>query len=185
MGTFGDFAIFSTGRDKVISSVNGGFLLINNSKYNQHIDGIRSQLVSPPLSLTKKNLAYNIVAYIAGILYDVCKIGRGMMYLARKFGMFPDILSQREKQCDFRDFFWSLPDALSCLVSQELENIESYHQHRIQIARQYDATFTCTSEDDQTRNIFFRYAYITRSTAHKHALVQTAKKQGIRLGTSW
>jgi len=31
-GTFGDMAIFSFGRDKIISSVNGGALLIKNER---------------------------------------------------------------------------------------------------------------------------------------------------------
>ena len=65
LGSFWDFSIFSTWRDKVISSVTWGFLIINNKNYFNKIDKIKNKLKMPSRTLVIKNLFYNISAYKA------------------------------------------------------------------------------------------------------------------------
>ena len=66
-GSFGDIALLSFGRDKVISSVNGGVLLINNP----HLPAPDMDLKMSDRALIAKNLAYNILGYLARITYRI------------------------------------------------------------------------------------------------------------------
>jgi len=54
-----DFIVFSTWRDKVISSVNWWFLIINNSLYFDKIETIKNHLHKPKIWLILQNILYN------------------------------------------------------------------------------------------------------------------------------
>ena len=136
--TFWDFAIFSTGRDKVISSVTWWFLLINNKKYFDKIDEIKNSLEMPSILLTIKNLNYNILAYLAFKTYSFLNLWKIIIFLSRKFKFITEILESSEKRCRFNIFNYKLPNSLAYLAYKELQNIEKINNHRKNIADYYD-----------------------------------------------
>jgi len=130
--TFGDASIFSTWRDKVISSVTWWFLLINNENINFKMPKLYP--VSKKLAIS--NLIYNIIAYISWKTYDI-KIWKILMYLSRKFNIIPEILTKSEKACNFNNFYYQLPNSLAYLARKELKNIDKINYHRINVANFY------------------------------------------------
>ncbi|MFH0856895.1 MAG: DegT/DnrJ/EryC1/StrS family aminotransferase, partial [bacterium] len=100
VGTFGDISMFSFGRDKVISSVNGGMLCVNNealmSKHTPH-PSQEGNLRFPSFVIIARNLMYPIIAQISLKWYNKRSIGKVIMYVSKKLRLFPLILSDQEK----------------------------------------------------------------------------------------
>ena len=152
--TFWDMSIFSTWRDKVISSVTWWFLLINNKNINFK----KPKLIPVSRKLAISNLMYNIVAYIAWKTYDI-KLWKVIMYIARKFDIIPPILTPSEKACNFDNFYYQFPNSLAYLARKELKKIDIINQHRIKIANFYNKNlnFNKITLINFAQNIYFNY----------------------------
>ena len=133
LGTFGDISIFSFGRDKIISSVNGGVLLINTRKDNYH------PVITRPIghTLLIKNFVYIILGQICKVTYS-SGFGKFLYYLAGKYKRFPDIVTTEEKQCNYRDFNRMMPNALADIALEELKNIDLHNTIRKRNSLLYD-----------------------------------------------
>lgn len=183
VGTFGDMAIFSTGRDKVISSVTWWFLLINNDeiKFN------KPKLVAVSRKLALQNLMYNILAYLAWKTYDI-NLWKVIMYLASKLNLIPKILTSSEKSCNFIQFNYQLPNSLAYLARRQLKWIDKINNHRIKLANIYQKEFekidyiqTIKSEKF-AKNIYFGFPVIFSSKDKLDLLSQNLRKHNIYLG---
>ena len=132
LGTFGDIAIFSFGRDKIISSVNGGALLINNNDYQY--DG--KKIISVSQKIILQNLLYII-------LWQLCKtsyrfgIGKLLYYLAGKYHLFPAIVTKDEKNCNYIDFDYTMPNCLADIAYREFKRIDEYNTIRARNTQLY------------------------------------------------
>ncbi len=135
--SFWDFSIFSTGRDKVISSVTGGYLIINNKEYFKISDKIETQLTHVSIITILRNLNYNILWYMAYKLYDILWIGKILIFLSSKLKLITKILTPEEKNCNFTQLHYKLPNALAYLWWKELDLLDKYNQHRIFLAEYY------------------------------------------------
>ncbi len=195
----GDFAVFSTWRDKVISSVTWGFLLINNKNYfNSSLlqrRGLRGKnLKMPSTLLILKNLNYNIVWYKAYIFYSFFKLWRIIIFLSRKLKLITEILTPNEKACNFDNFYLDFPNSLAYLALKELEKLDEYTQIRLENAKYYleniknnKITFLPLLEERVGENSYnwFRFPILLNSEKEKNKLLKKAKKQNIILWTSW
>ena len=191
LGSFWDFSIFSTWRDKVISSVTWGFLIINNESYFNKIDEVKNKLKMPSRILVLKNLFYNISAYKAYKTYDFFKLWRVVIYLSRKFNLITEILTSTEKNCNFNEFNYKLPNSLAYLTSKELVNIKLISNHRASIAEFYDwllknkrikILFKLTKKE---KNNYFRYPILVKSEKTKNELYNYMRKNDIILWNTW
>lgn len=135
-GAWGDVSLFSFGRDKVISSVNGGALIINHSDLKSKHTTIASQLTMPTKMLIKKNIDYQILGRLARTLYDF-KVGKILYRIAGRFGFFPKIVTAAEKRCDFHTLGYALPNVLAFFACYELKRLKNYNEKRKQIALYY------------------------------------------------
>ncbi|MDD2871878.1 MAG: aminotransferase class I/II-fold pyridoxal phosphate-dependent enzyme [Candidatus Gracilibacteria bacterium] len=191
LGSFGDFSIFSTGRDKVISGVTGGFLIVNNEKYFDKIIEIKEKLKMPGRVLTIKNLFYNITAYLSYKFYDFLGLGKIIIFLSRKLNIITEILTIREKNCDFNDFNLLLPNSLAYLASKEFQKTKLYSTHRRTIAEYYDEKIKSKyikilfHKSQNEKNNYFRYPIIIQDETKKNKLYNYMKKHNILLGNSW
>lgn len=136
--SYWDFSIFSTGRDKVISWVSWGFLLINNKDFFSKAINVLSVLKMPWIILTIRNLWYNLVAYKAYKTYDFFKMWKIIIFLSRKLHIITEILSKDEKECNFKIFNYKLPNSLAFLASKEIEQLELITTHRRSIVEYYE-----------------------------------------------
>ena len=189
--TFWDFAIFSTWRDKVISSVSWWFLLINNKKYFDKIDKVKNNLKMPSVLLTIKNLNYNIFAYLAFKTYSFLNLWKIIIFLSRKFRFITEILEKSEKKCEFKNFQYDLPNSLAYLVYKELENIENINNHRKKIADYYNKNIendfinVLFNKKEYEENNYFRYPIILKSKEQKDKFYDYMKKNNILLWKTW
>jgi len=185
VGTFSDMAIFSTWRDKVISSVTGGLLLVNNEQIK-----VSPKLYPVSRTLALQNLMYNIIAYLAWKTYDV-KLGKVLMYLANKFKLIPPILTPNEKACNFSNFYYQLPNSLAYLAWKQLKQIDKINEHRQRIASFYKQEFAWYEVFDFVQvesfyqNIYFGFPLLVKDSKLWNKLVNEGKKQNIYFGIYW
>lgn len=129
-----DAYVYSFGRDKVLSSVNG-WLLVFSLETPTYIQNLELKEISQ--KECNKHLYYNIFAYIAYKTYAFLKIGKCIMALARRVHLFPEILSSREKQYNFKDFWYAYPQKLYPLLLLELERSKGIEEHRSKLGSIY------------------------------------------------
>ena len=177
--TFWDMSIFSTWRDKVISSVTWWFLLINN----KNIKFKEPKLIPVSRKLAISNLMYNIIAYIAWKTYDI-KLWKVIMYISRKFDIIPPILTSSEKACNFDNFYYQLPNSLAYLARKELKKIDIINQHRIKIANLYnkELKFNKIKDLNFAQNIYFNYPIIVNNI---DKIMTTFRQYNIYLWNYW
>ena len=80
VGGNGDFSIFSFGRDKVISSVNGGMLITNNQAI---YDNLPKNLPYPKFCEIFKNLLYPLIALKSRLTYDFLALGKFIIFASK------------------------------------------------------------------------------------------------------
>ncbi len=137
LGTFADLAIFSLGSDKPISSVRGGFVLVNNDSFTEDLSTYQKDLKDLKLKIILKHLWHAPVFFVGKKLYGL-KIGKFFLFFARKIGLINKIIEQKEKQGIKPDYFPAkYPNALAALAIRQLSNIKNINNHRIKIAKIY------------------------------------------------
>lgn len=191
LGSFWDFSIFSTWRDKVISSVTWGFLIINNRYYFKDIDNVKNLLKMPSRLLTIRNLLYNIVAYISYKFYNLLNIWKVIIFVSRKCNIITEILTPYEKKCNFNEFNYKLPNSLAYLATKELEKIKFICTHRRSVWEYYDELLENTNFEplftkiDEEKNNYFRYPIIVKDEKTKEKIYSYMKENNVLLGISW
>ena len=181
--TFWDMAIFSTWRDKVISSVTWWFLLINYEKYFIK----KPKLIPVSRKLALQNLMYNIIAYLAWKTYDI-KLWKVLMYIANKFKLIPPILTPNEKACNFQNFYYQLPNSLAYLARKQLKQIDKINNHRIYLAKIYKEKLENVKfqkEESFSKNIYFWFPIILENKEKLGKLVKEWRKQNIYFWIYW
>jgi len=189
-----DFAIYSTGRDKVISSVTWGFLVINNEKYlkkdviNWHL---YNSLKMPSIKLIFQNLLYNIVWYKAYKLYDFFKLWRVVIFLSRKLNLITQILSKKEKDFSEKNFNLDFPNSLAYLALKELDKLDEYTEYRINKSIEYiqlinnkkiKVLFQIITEKNYN---WFRFPILLNSQEEKNKLIKLWRKNNIIFWNQW
>ncbi len=185
-GEVWDFSIFSSWRDKVISSVTGGFLVINNSKYFSKVSEIEKKLKPVSRTLALQNLFYNIVAYKSYKTYNIFKLWRIIMFASLKLKIIPIILNIKEKSCNFNLFNYNLPNSLAYLARKELKKVNIYNENRKKIAKFYYENLRKISEikmlNFDEENIYFGFPIFVKDSKK---LYNFARNHWIILWNFW
>ena len=191
LGSFWDFAIFSTGRDKVISSVTWWFLLINNKKYFSEIKNIKNKLKMPSILLTLRNLYYNLVWFKAYKLYNIWIFWKLTIFFARKLKLITEILTISEKNCKFKEFNLKLPNSLAYLASKQLLKIKFISNRRSGLAEFYDDLIknkkitVLFSLKKWEKNNYFRYPILFKSEKIKDDCYKYMRQNNVILWNTW
>lgn len=188
---FWDFAIFSTWRDKVISSVTWWFLIINNKKFFKKIIDIENILKFPSRLLTIRNLVYNIIAYKAYKTYDFLWLWKIIIHFSRKLWLITEILTPSEKKCNYNNFNLKLPNSLAKIAISELEKIKLYNNHRRLLAEYYDKSIKNEyikiwfKKLKLEKNNYFRYPILIDDNKKIQNFYNYMRKNKILLWKSW
>ena len=183
-----DFAIYSTGRDKVISSITWWFLVINNKKYFKNTD---FNLEIPSTKLIFQNLLYNLAWYKAYKLYDFFKLWRVVIFLSRKLNLITEILDKKEKNFEYNNFELDFPNSLAYLARKELKKLDKYTEDRFNNSIEYiklinnkkiKILFQRITEDDYN---WFRFPILLNSQEEKNKLIKIWRKNNIIFWNQW
>jgi dTDP-4-amino-4,6-dideoxygalactose transaminase len=131
-------SIFSFGRDKIISSVNGGVLVINtpHETHEEWHKNITLETVSRVVVI--KNLLYAILGYLASVSYDFFRFGKVLYWVSGTLKLFPEIVSKKEKHCVYTDLSFGLPPVLAQLARAELASLDQCNAIRRNTAMKYN-----------------------------------------------
>lgn len=187
IGTLGDVAFFSFGRDKVISSVFGGMILCKNKKLFRILKKERDILDYPnPLWLIQQ-LLHPIVFSLALPLYNLgvgkITLGKIMIYISQKLKLISkSVYKDEEIGKKPKVFPAKLPGALSVLALNQFNKLEKYNSHRKRIARFYFNNMSKSSyilPSDVAGSIWVRFPVVRDDAL---SIFQKLKSKGILLG---
>jgi len=142
LGLFGDFSIISFGRDKAISSLFGGALIVNNTKLINQINENNLKLSKLSKKWTSKQIYYSISSFLIRKLYDF-QVGKLIHFLSKKFNFVDTATSKGEKEsCEKPIHFNSdISDILANQALFQLKRIGEFNSHRQKSAMFYKNSF--------------------------------------------
>jgi len=138
LGTFGDGAILSFGREKVISSLAGGAIIVRNEKLLKPIINLVSQLRPIPL----KRISQEFLNFFTWrlLLRKIYFSGTGLKFIKQlnKHDFFNVVTAQKEKIGEKPAWYPSaMPNVLAQIALEECEELEKYNKARREIAEFY------------------------------------------------
>ncbi|MBI4837262.1 MAG: DegT/DnrJ/EryC1/StrS family aminotransferase [Candidatus Portnoybacteria bacterium] len=205
-GTFGDAAVFSFGRSKVISVVFGGAAVAKNLGLAKKIRAIREGWEYPSYWWILQQLFHPPYIAIAKFLYNFLSIGKVMIVVAKKLGLISIMVYSVEKSGGKPPFgLAKMPNALAILGLNQLKKVEEFNAHRRELAKFYGEKLQpfCHSEGDSPKNlvnmneilryaqddqkckpIFLNFPIQVKNFGVRWKLIGEARKSGIYL-ESW
>ena len=182
VGSLGDIAFFSFGRDKVLSSVFGGMILCSDPKLYDQIKALRERLAIPSQAWVVQQLLHPLAFSLILPLYNF-QIGKVILVLLQKLGLLSKAVYREEKLAQQPKIFpQKMPGGLAVLARHQLKKLDRFTQHRREIAQIYF---------DSLRNSGLQLApdvsgasWLRFPIQHPQArdLYRYAKRQGVLLG---
>jgi dTDP-4-amino-4,6-dideoxygalactose transaminase len=182
VGSFGDAAIWSFGRDKCISCVHGGMATTSIASLADTLVGFQKNLKLPSIFITKRQLLHPILFGWILPLYR-SGFGKALLVFSQKLGVLTKVMTAGEKR-GVRPAHHParLANALALLALHQLEKIDRFTAHRRKIAGMYADTLK--GSDYSYPALRSEDTYLMFSVRHPHAekIRQLCKKSGILLG---
>lgn len=183
VGTFGDAAIFSFGRDKVISSVYGGAAILNNKKLLQNFEAKYKDIKYPNIFWTAQQLLHPPLTYISLITYQFG--GKYFLRAMQKIKLLSFAVRTKERIGKRPAYFPArLPNALAALALNQFEKLNKLNAHRRELAKLYennlkdkDGIYIVENYDEGS--IFLRYPIMHKDS---RIIQQDAKERRMILG---
>ncbi|OGY26712.1 MAG: hypothetical protein A2Z11_04330 [Candidatus Woykebacteria bacterium RBG_16_43_9] len=138
LGTFGDAAILSFGREKVISSLTGGAILMRNSNLIKPILNNVSQL--PPMTIKRTSQEFlNFFAWrllLRRIYFN--ETGHKFIRRLNNYDFFNVVTAEKEKVGERPAWYpAAMPSVLASVALEEFEQLDKYNKARGEIAQYY------------------------------------------------
>lgn len=187
LGSFGDAALFSLGRDKVISAVHGGLATTHNAELAEKLRAIQSSISSPRATRLFQHLMHPIAFQIILPLYNRFSIGKILLVLLQKIQIISKVFVSGEKQAIMPHPPVSrLANCLAELACHQLTKLETFNRHRLKIAELYNQELRDipgltiaqgTAESEKCNH--YRYSILS---PHRVEIMKAAKQAGFLLG---
>ena len=137
IGKTGEIAFFSFGRDKIISSVFGGMIIVSDSELFVKLKALRDKLKNPPLLWTLQQLLHPIAMFVILPTYSV-GLGKLILFALQKINLLSRAVYPEEKKGGQPNVFPSkMPVALAAIARHQLKKLERFNLHRKKIAKYY------------------------------------------------
>ncbi len=138
LGTFGDVAILSFGREKVISSLAGGAIIVRNQKLVRPIINLVSQLPS----ISFKRMTHEFLNFFTWriLLRRIYFRASGLRFIRslNNHDFFNVVTSRREKIGEKPAWYPAkMPNVLAEIALDELGHLDEYNKGRQEIAEFY------------------------------------------------
>lgn len=183
LGTFGDAAFFSFGRDKVISSVFGGMAITNDPKIGQKLLDFQQKIPYPSYFWIFQQLLHPVVFVPVLVFYNFFDLGKLILVGFQKLKLlsFPVTIDEaKTKQPP--EFPTRLPNALATLALSQFKKLNQYNQKREKISEWYRKELRLkqiTHLSPSSGEIYMRYPVFVQKA---HELIAYAKEKGFLLG---
>lgn len=139
LGTFGDAAILSFGREKVVSSLAGGIILVKNEQLIKPLEKLIKDLNYPSFSsyIREINNFFTWRLFIRRIFFS--KLGENLLNFLNSKDFFNVVTSNKELVGEKPDWYPKLfPGTFAKIALEELKNLEGVNESRNKIARYYE-----------------------------------------------
>lgn len=138
LGTLGDIAVFSFGRDKVISSVFGGLVAVSRPDLAAKLGKIKSRLRPIPRKLVFQGLFHPVIFSLILPFYNKGRLGKGLAVISQKLGLFARVISSCEKRLKKPAYLPArLTSPLAAMALFQLKRLERFNNRREKIAGFY------------------------------------------------
>lgn len=186
LGTFGDAAFFSFGRDKMLSSVFGGAIISKDKDLIAKITSQTSHLPRAPYAWTAQQLLHPLT--LSGLLpyYFSHSVGKVGLVALQRLRLISKVLTPAEKKGEQpTHLHYRYPAALAELLVHQLEKLSRFTSRRQQIASRYQEAFknnprlTLPTTPANSRVAWLRYSIVVENPTKLRTL---AKQQPMLLG---
>ncbi len=138
LGTIGDAAFFSFGRDKAISGIWGGAIMTKDSALADRLARDLEILPRHGGLWTAKQLIYAPLMWVVVHTYTFFGVGKFLHFFLRTIGLFSAALTHAEKQGRKpRALYAGIAPPLAKLISLQLDRLEAFVHHRRFLAKYY------------------------------------------------
>ncbi|MDD5356763.1 MAG: DegT/DnrJ/EryC1/StrS family aminotransferase [Candidatus Pacebacteria bacterium] len=188
VGSFGDASFFSFGRDKVLSSVFGGVLLVKDARIANNVRALYASYSESKWGWVKKQLNHPIIFALGKPLYSAANIGKIFIEICKRLGVFSKAVEKTELSGGKPSFvFHKMSDILAFVALHQFAKLSAFNEHRRQIAEVYERELASISrivkplkvKDEIRKSIYLRYTILI-DLPSKLALF--LKTRGVRLG---
>jgi dTDP-4-amino-4,6-dideoxygalactose transaminase len=193
-GSFGDFSFFSFGRDKVISSVYGGMLCVNNSKFLEKTKEIYQRTEWPSLAWIGQQILHPILTNLLILpLYNIF-IGKAIMALAINFNILSKSVTDDENKGKLPSYFpKKMPNGLAILALHQIHKLERYNNHRRELALYYTQELAHNSDfelvyknvSQEVLPVYLKFPLFCKNKKIKEKLMAKMKAQNVYLNDGW
>ncbi|MFB6182349.1 MAG: aminotransferase class I/II-fold pyridoxal phosphate-dependent enzyme [Candidatus Magasanikbacteria bacterium] len=186
VGSFGDISIFSFGANKVISSVRGGAICINDVDKAQELSSNVNNLDNFPVSKVLKYILHSILFHLGRGLYSIY-FGKLLFKLFKTVNLLPMVISKAEKKG--KKPGWTpavLPNVLADFALNQFNQLDSFNNHRKKISEIYRNKLPDKILPEPIKNnkriVDFKFPILVDEPykLHKEAL-----NKGFQLSLSW
>lgn len=182
LGTLGDVAFFSLGRDKAISSVFGGMMLYKDKKLAKKITRELDELELPTSRWVFQQLFHPLAFSLILPLYNM-QIGKALLYSLQRLGLLSFPVDEGEKLGGMPEIFPSrMPGGLAGLASKQFGKLSRFTGQRRKVANYYRKALTILKLElppDMDGASWLRFPIQVENADN---LLEFAKKKGIILG---
>ncbi len=182
VGNFGDIAFFTFGRDKIISSVFGGAIAINNNKLLKNFKETYRQINYPPKTWTTQQLLHPLITQVSKKTYNL-QIGKLLLLLSQKTKLISKSIYPSEHLHQTPKIFPAkLHEPLAHLALNQFEKIDHFNSHRQKIAYLYHQNIQNSLVKKplwEKNSVYLRYNILT---SQPKKLKQYLKKNHIIAG---
>ncbi len=182
LGSFGDAAFFSFGRDKACSSVFGGMAITNNKLLGLAIRQFQRQQDYPGFFWVMQQLFHPIAFFFILPLYNFASLGKVLLVVLQKlhFLSFP-VLQEEKEGKSLPLFIKKLPNALACLALFQLRRLNEFNQKRETIVDMYIRELKDSKYTMPYKKVFplLRFPLLVEK---RDELIASLKKNGVYIG---
>lgn len=183
LGTFGDAAIFSFGRDKVISSVFGGIVTTDDNSLFLKLSKLQTQAKTVSTNWLLEQLLHPYLTEVIKRVYSFLFIGKSAMFLLQKLNLLSKAVEEKEKSGARPSFFFSkMPNALALLAISQMERLDTFNSYRRKVAQKYFEALKNLPVELPTKAKESIYLRFTIKTQNSRQLLKFCSKKNIFLG---
>lgn len=185
LGTFGDVAIFSFGRDKSLSSVFGGMALSRNSEILTRLKELQAQAPLPSKTWIIRQLLHPIILSISLKTYDTLSFGKIFLEITKRLHFISKAFEPQERQGGRPS--WAnrqMANALAILALHQWKKRERFDAHRRHLSELYRTELNIPDMThpilpSQAEPALLRYPL---STPHRDKILDACKQARLELG---